>query len=445
VEMLVDCVRGLNLALERGNVTFNMDTSINFLDLDGWKKIALSIDDSSERKYRSTKELIWELKSRNIDESYLIHKACQVGLNADYIDYLLKDVGNEALNAIDGQGWTPLHYACRFSSSNVGLIEYLLRKNRHAAQIADRFDRLPLHLACDDSAPIKVVQALIQAYRRSVVKETKNLGVIPLHIACNREANIKVVKALLDADIETLSVRKRSLIGRLPLHMAIEEKMHPDVVDLLLEKGNEEDIYTRFAGLLPIHLACLNGSDCKTIKILLEKDQRDTPKEAVEEEENSNSLTTIGINGMIPLHLALKNASIDSKTRKRQADTIRLLLMTEKMTKRESLSESTVYFRNKYNQKSPLHLACQNNASIDIIQLLLDLDPANEVMHFKDRRGMKPIHYACNKVDADSNVVELLLAQEKRGISKAQISARKMTSKDETSQTEITSRKKKKT
>jgi len=430
VEILVDCVQGLGLALESGILTFNTDVTGNFPDAAGWKISALAFADSEEKtKYRSVRDLKAELRDRSVDDSLIIHKACQVGLDKEYVQHLIHEVGDIFLRTTDRQGWMPLHYACRFSSENIELIKYLLGKYNEAVEKPDRFGRLPLHLACDGNAPVEVIRALLENHEGTVLGETNYMKMIPLHIACNREAEFEVVKVLLDADTQELSVTKESLIGRLPLHMAIEEKMEPDVVDLLLEKGNDDDIYTPFGGLLPLHLACLNGSKSKTVQILLDKDVLNTTKNAAVEGRNKNSstsdkksflsLTTIGIDGMIPLHLALRNTSADPKTRNRVTETIRLLLMKEKKSEQVSgLESSTVYFRNEHTLKSPLHLACENNARYDIIRLLLDLDPANQVIHFKDQRGMKPIHYACNKVDADPKVVEMLLVQEKEGLSK---------------------------
>ncbi len=61
-----------------------------------------------------------------------------------------------------------------------------------------------------------------------------------------------------------------------------------------------------------------------------------------------------------------------------------------------------------------LHLACHENAGLDVVQQLLDLDDAKKSLHFRDQRGMKPIHYACNKSDADPRVVEALIQADLR-------------------------------
>ncbi len=429
VEILVDCIQGIGLELESGNLTF--DTSLtgtirdanmwDFSDALGWKTSLL--------EGKSLNLLQDELEDRGVDRSLVLHKACQVGtgLDQELVNRIINEVGGNALRTSDSRGWTPLHYACRFSSANIELIKLLVHKYDDAVEKKDKFGRLPLHLACDGNAPVEAIQILLENHKDTVLAETDYMKMIPLHIACNREAHVEVVKALLDADVQDISVGKQSLIGRLPLHMAIEEKMHPDVVDLLLEKGRGEDIYKKFGGLLPLHLACLNGSKAKTIQILLDKDlSNKTINEAVERADNNSkdvraksllSLTTIGIDGMIPLHLALRNTSGDVKTRSRVTESIHLLLMKEKKLKRVAdLERCTVYFQNKHTFMSPLHLACQNNARLDVIQMLLDLDPDNRVIHFKDKRGMKPIHYACNKANADPEVLKRLLYKEKEGL-----------------------------
>ena len=330
------------------------------------------------------------------------------------------DLKNKDAGAIDEFGWAPLHYACRFSSfsaEDIYLIERLVDRSPDMVKKPDRFGRLPLHLAADGNAPLKVIKLLIDKYKDAVVGKTKVMGMIPLHIACNRGAKAEIIRAMLDADTSEESVKTASVLGRLPLHMAIEERMDSEVVDLLLEKGNINDIYAPFCGLLPIHLACLNNSNPRTVALLLNKDANNTTKDAKVQSQSSDAskkmafvaLTSHGIQGMIPLHLALTNAG---------SDVIRLLLMKEKKKNKLNLDSNTVYIRDSDN-KCALHLACQNDVRLDIIRLLLDLDPENRALHYEDKREMKPIHYACNKPKADPEVIELVLKAEKEGQGKA--------------------------
>ena len=462
VEIVVDCLQSLGRALVDGNVKFCEinENAGSLAEMTRWKKEALKM----RRVNKGINEIVANLKKSLKNRPYLlVHKACQAGLDKDYVFELIKEEGKDAFRAAKPFNWTPLHYACRFASKNVELIKFLIEESpTDTVWRADRFGRLPLHLACDDIAPLDVIHALLKDNERTVLAETNNMKMIPLHIACNRKASFSVIKALLDADTDEKSVRKKSIIGRLPLHMAIEEKVDPDVVELLLEKGNEEDIHAQFGGLLPLHLACVNGSEPKTVSLLLDKDVYNTTKhEEVSraddlESEHSDAnafvaLTSDGLHGMIPLHLALRNSS-DPQLRNRMAEVTRLLLTKERksrtlniapnmsdvkapsgtfdlMQNRSNLTgtlarknsilsiqsniENSTAFTATLTGMLPLHLACHHNARLDAIKLLLDMDPNDIALHKKDDRGMKPIHYACNKQDADPNVIELLLIAEK--------------------------------
>jgi hypothetical protein len=59
-------------------------------------------------------------------------------------------------------------------------------------------------------------------------------------------------------------------------------------------------------------------------------------------------------------------------------------------------------------QRLPLHIACQNNAPLSVIEALLKHDHKNEAIHSKDSLGRLPLHYACSH-GAPAQVVEVLL------------------------------------
>ena len=53
-----------------------------------------------------------------------------------------------------------------------------------------------------------------------------------------------------------------------------------------------------------------------------------------------------------------------------------------------------------------LHIACQNNASVDVVKLLINMYP--DALSLKDKFGLLPIHFACSD-DASMEVIKLLL------------------------------------
>lgn len=246
-----------------------------------WKKMAEDLfeeQNTNENENDCVQRLRKELNGRKLDNSLIVHKACQANLSTKIIMNITNHIGMPIvqLGRQDKFQWSPLHYACRFASKNFELIQYLVDNHRGMVKAKDIFGRYPLHLACDGEAPEEVMMLLLKVYPEAVMQKTCTMEIISLHIACNRTLKFEVIKALIDFDVKKESVAHRSIIGRLPLHMAVEEKMETKVIELLLEKGDKEDIRTPFAGMIPLHLACLNQSKEEIVMLLLEKLARKT-------------------------------------------------------------------------------------------------------------------------------------------------------------------------
>ena len=84
---------------------------------------------------------------------------------------------------------------------------------------------------------------------------------LPLHIACDNIHNElgeqnsppkyeEVIQALLDVDTKTVMEKTRE--GRLPLHIAVENKAPESVIDLLIRADDhrKESIYFDFKGMV---------------------------------------------------------------------------------------------------------------------------------------------------------------------------------------------------
>ena len=114
-------------------------------------------------------------------------------------------------------GRTGLHHMLDQRYVFVSVIEIWLKYAPEAAQIKDRWDRLPLHVACFHlSSPLEVVKVLIEAYPKGV-EEADGNRLLPLHLACcNGRGHLEVVKALIDAYPK--GVEERDIVNHLPLH-----------------------------------------------------------------------------------------------------------------------------------------------------------------------------------------------------------------------------------
>ena len=112
---------------------------------------------------------------------------------------------------------------------------------------------------------------------------------LPLHIVCNAAADRAVIRLLLDADKKGQTIRARTKAGRMPLHVALLNRVSSEVIELLLEADTtvigdsssrgllltgENSLYQWDHGMLPLHMACLGGRDTRTVKLLLDRDTR---------------------------------------------------------------------------------------------------------------------------------------------------------------------------
>ncbi len=110
-----------------------------------------------------------------------IHEACY----ANTLPLLIKDlvydneVERNALDETDEFGFTPLHYAARFSAQNEDLIQTLVEACPESLSVKDQFGRMPLHLACGSRASAAVIKILIDADvdKVAIYNQTKYLKV----------------------------------------------------------------------------------------------------------------------------------------------------------------------------------------------------------------------------------------------------------------------------
>ena len=63
----------------------------------------------------------------------------------------------------DSFGWSPLHYACRFSLSDVNLIKLLVTDYPKSVVELDHYDCSPLHISCNSDTSEEVITVLLEA------------------------------------------------------------------------------------------------------------------------------------------------------------------------------------------------------------------------------------------------------------------------------------------
>jgi len=476
-------------------------------------------------------------KPSSVDGFPLLHQALKVRCPLDDIKSIVETFGFK--DKKDKFGWSALHYACRFNADNLELIAWLLSKD--ALNTADHLGRYPLHLACDSSPSCEVVSFLLHVSKCNgdnlVNRPTTILKLLPLHIACAAGASTAVIDALLKADgigthnesgrnrvddntdfflseydkmieggssqltemtagwkvakssdeddaveAKKSSLSKTTLGGKTALHLAINKRLPPETIELLLS-GDSTIVLQWFQGMLPLHMAILNRYGEGIIKLLMDKDKEGTTLMNCLQRTNHPS---VGLNSVLmvsktpggetqddekPLRSLTRKAkdseydfifnenpksfdfkpssddqldTVDTSVRKfshrsltgytkhlhgiralhlcfltRSMGAARLLLQREMKTKMKlEDKESYALAIDQQTRRTALHMACAINCEVDIINLLCEADPSRKSITSRDIHGSIPLHLACGHKDARYEVVKELLKAGQVGRSK---------------------------
>jgi len=202
----------------------------------------------------------------------------------------------------------------------------------------DSFGWNPLHYACRFSpSDSNLIKLLVTECPKAVVQLDYYYR-SPLHIACNSDTSEEVIAILLDADtsIPKVTINKK----------------------------------TRRFGLLPLHLACYNGASEGIIHALLDAD--------------CNRMTVIEKSWcrQLPLHLAILK-KLPAGMVKAFLDADAKLSNVDRSTFGVATPNFDVDIYQSFDGTLPLHSACLNNSSSEIIQLLLEKDKHNTTINEK--------------------------------------------------------------
>jgi len=261
------------------------------------------------------------------------------------------------------------------------------------------------------------------AERPAATKARDRYGRLPLHIAAEERAEPEVVRWLLE--VYPSGARQADKYGELPLHAAVRERAEPGVVRLLLEAYPNGARSRGRLGLLPIHVAVDDfNSDSDVVRLLVEA-HPNGPKERDE----------VGSGGELALHIAAREGATD--------DVVAVLLQAHAAGAREkgrfsrlplhiaaeAAAEAAVVrrlgdvhpvgAREKDNfGRLPLHLALRGDRSPDLEVVKIILDKHRLGARETDRYGQLPLHAAVQRAE-DAAVVRLLLAVHPDGVRQA--------------------------
>ena len=178
-----------------------------------------------------------------------LHLACKN--NAfETVSKLLKHIQAEAVNARDGNGWTPLHEACNKKHKVLDLVELLLKNNANPTQPTVR-GQTPLHVACRNLHGFEIVLRLLKYLQPEDIDALDNASWTPFHLAC-RYGSMRTVDLLLKNNANVgLTTNEWST----PLHLAVSND-NQEILKSLITKYPElinlKDTY----GWTILHFIC---------------------------------------------------------------------------------------------------------------------------------------------------------------------------------------------
>ena len=129
------------------------------------------------------------------------------------VNYLSRQLSLEATLAVDSNGFTSLHVACKYGVP-LDIFNYLICINSHLLTVQDNRGELPLHKACR-GGHLHLIKEIIDL-QPSSVSVRNNMNELPVFILCKRSGKDKEVRdsveytetiwKLLLAHPETVSV-----------------------------------------------------------------------------------------------------------------------------------------------------------------------------------------------------------------------------------------------
>jgi hypothetical protein len=160
------------------------------------------------------------------------------------------------LTLVDGNGWTPLHWACYHAVSSA-VVSFFILHGSIAASMADDYGRTPLHWACRQSHEgcFEIIRLLRTASPDAIVLGD-NRGYTPIHNVCSYlRQSPDIIHYLLDyCPPRVLGIQ--NTLGYTPLHVACSNAVSVAVL------GRMVALHVKALGILsneketPLHLAC---------------------------------------------------------------------------------------------------------------------------------------------------------------------------------------------
>lgn len=166
----------------------------------------------------------------NIDRRE-VPREVQAFLNTQ-LTYARQARDSTLISTRDENGQLPLHRALKRYSITIGSIKLLVKGNRDALRIPDNDGALPVHLAIHyqdySQYSIEVVDYLVGLDPNTLTYGDRK-GNTALHYACLK-ADYDIIALLLEK-YNAVSVSKRNVDKKLPIHLLLENDLTEDMED----------------------------------------------------------------------------------------------------------------------------------------------------------------------------------------------------------------------
>eukprot|EP00979_Chaetoceros_neogracilis_P000361 scaffold86_cov169-Chaetoceros_neogracile.AAC.4 len=163
--------------------------------------------------------------------------------------------GWDEINAIDEDGWTALHIACKYGASWEIIICLLDKLDEKAINAIDKDGCSALHIGCANKASWEVINGLVGKLDEKVINSIDKDGWTALHYACNNGASWEVIKGLL-GKLNEKAVNAIDEDGLSALHVACLSGASWEVINAIVTHthGKEQVSIKNFNGKLPFDI-----------------------------------------------------------------------------------------------------------------------------------------------------------------------------------------------
>eukprot|EP00541_Cyclophora_tenuis_P013798 CAMPEP_0116565438 /NCGR_PEP_ID=MMETSP0397-20121206/13899_1 /TAXON_ID=216820 /ORGANISM="Cyclophora tenuis, Strain ECT3854" /LENGTH=679 /DNA_ID=CAMNT_0004092213 /DNA_START=44 /DNA_END=2083 /DNA_ORIENTATION=- len=270
---------------------------------------------------------------------------------------------------------------------------------------------LPLHHALLNKAPLDVIRSLVVQNPNALVR-CDSFGMTPLHVACQAGLSLEIVELLVSSsstttttttpttrsntveeDEESVPVQRSAewldSCGRTPLHLACaSHALRMNVIQYLLQQAPDAATCVDAKGFLPADYV---GPHPHQKRILRDLDRGIDYWQATP--TTTTSPTTRITNRLVHY------------IQQRQWNELRLLLQG-RLDQEDMIQAAQRWIVVRNQRYLPVHLACQEQAPVDIVTMLLQLKDATMISC--QECNMLPLHLAC-QYGAPSRTVEALI------------------------------------